>query len=97
MLDKIQAFYGFTRMPFRRDLAVGMLHHHHDHAQATARIAYGIDTRGITVITGEVGVGKTVAARAAIARGEPARHHLIYIPDPTVGARGYLKPHQGCL
>ena len=35
-----------------------------------------------------VGVGKTVAARAAIGRAEPARHHLIYIPDPTVGARG---------
>ena len=88
MLDKIQSFFGFTRMPYGRNLAPGMLFHSTDHAQAAARIAYGIDTRGITVITGEVGVGKTVAARAAIARGEPARHHLIYIPDPTVGARG---------
>jgi type II secretory pathway predicted ATPase ExeA len=35
-----------------------------------------------------VGAGKTVAARAAIDRAEPARHHLIYIPDPTVAARG---------
>ena len=59
-----------------------------DHAQAAARIAYGITSRGITVITGEVGVGKTVAARAAIDRAEPARYHLIYIPDPTVGASG---------
>src|SRR5262249_35303776 len=58
------------------------------HAQATARIAYGIDTRGITIITGEVGVGKTVAARAALHRVDRARHHLVYIPDPTVGARG---------
>jgi len=88
MLEKIQSFYGFTRMPYGRNLAPGMLFGHADHAQATARIAYGISTRGITVITGEVGVGKTVAARAAIARAEPARHHLIYIPDPTVGARG---------
>lgn len=88
MLEKIQSFFGFTRMPFGRDLAPGMLFHSTDHAQAAARIAYGIDTRGITVITGEVGVGKTVAARAAINRAEPARHHLIYIPDPTVAARG---------
>jgi type II secretory pathway predicted ATPase ExeA len=88
MLDRVQSFYGFTRMPFGRDLAPGMLHRHHDHAQATARIAYGIDTRGITVITGEVGVGKTVAARAALDRVDRARHHLVYIPDPTVGARG---------
>jgi type II secretory pathway predicted ATPase ExeA len=88
VLDRIQSFYGFTRMPFGRDLAAGTLHRHADHAQTTARIAYGIDTRGITVITGEVGVGKTVAARAALDRVDRARHHLIYIPDPTVGARG---------
>lgn len=88
MLDKIQSFFGFTTMPYGRGLAPGMLFHSSDHAQAAARIGYGITTRGITVITGEVGVGKTVAARAAIGRTEPARHHLIYIPDPTVGARG---------
>jgi len=88
MLDKIQSFFGFTTMPYGRGLAPGMLFHSADHAQAAARIGYGIATRGITVITGEVGVGKTVAARAAICRAEPARHHLIYIPDPTVGARG---------
>jgi type II secretory pathway predicted ATPase ExeA len=88
MLDKIQSFFGFTTMPYGRGLAPGMLFHSDDHAQAAARIGYGIATRGITVITGEVGVGKTVAARAALGRAEPARHHLIYIPDPTVGARG---------
>ena len=26
MLDRVQSFYGFTRMPFGRDLAPGMLH-----------------------------------------------------------------------
>ena len=80
--------FGFTTMPFGRALAPGMLFRSGDHAQAAARIGYGIATRGITVITGEVGVGKTVAARAAIDRAEPARHHLIYIPNPTVAARG---------
>jgi type II secretory pathway predicted ATPase ExeA len=84
MLDKIQSFFGFTTMPFGRALAPGMLFRSADHAQAVARISYGITSRGITVITGEVGVGKTVAARAAIDRAEPARYHLIYIPDPIV-------------
>ena len=88
MLDKIQSFFGFTTMPYGRGLTPGMLFPSSDHGQAAARIAYGIATRGITVITGEVGVGKTVAARAAIGRTEPARHHLIYVPDPTIGARG---------
>ena len=71
MLDKIQSYFGFTTMPFGRALAPGMLFSSGDHAQAAARIGYGIATRGITVITGEVGVGKTVAARAALGRGDP--------------------------
>jgi type II secretory pathway predicted ATPase ExeA len=88
MLEKIQSYFGFSRMPYGRDLAPGMLFTSADHTQAAARIAYGIDTRGITVVTGEVGVGKTAAARAAVHRADAARHHLIYIADPTAGARG---------
>ena len=88
MLNKIKSFFGFTRMPFGRDLAPGMLHRHHDHTEAVARIAFGIDSRGIAVVTGEAGAGKTVAARAAVDRVDAARHHLIYIADPTGGVRG---------
>ena len=40
------------------------------------------------MITGEVGAGKTVAARAALAGLDQARHTVIYLADPTVGARG---------
>lgn len=57
MLDKIQSYFGFTAMPFGRALAPGMLFASGDHAQAAARIGYGIATRGITVITGEVKPG----------------------------------------
>jgi type II secretory pathway predicted ATPase ExeA len=40
------------------------------------------------VITGEVGVGKTVAVRAAPAALDQARHVVIYLGNPTVGSRG---------
>jgi type II secretory pathway predicted ATPase ExeA len=40
------------------------------------------------VITGEVGAGKTVAVRAALAALDPTRHTIIYLPNPTVGVRG---------
>ena len=64
-IDKLQAHYGFTKMPFRRDLAPGMLHRHAAHAEAAARIAWCISEHALGVITGEVGAGKTVALRAA--------------------------------
>ena len=49
------------------------------------------------MITGEVGTGKTVSARAAIAGLDQTRHTLIYLADPTTGTRGYLQPQLTCL
>ncbi len=88
MIAKLQGFYGFTRMPFGRDLAPGMLHRHHAHGEAVARIAWCITERLIGVITGEVGAGKTVAIRAALAALDTTRHTTIYLPNPTIGVRG---------
>lgn len=87
-LDKLCAFYGFTRTPFRRDLAPGMLHRHTGHAEAVARIRWCINETALAVITGEVGAGKTIAVRAALADLDASRHTIIYLPNPTVGSRG---------
>jgi type II secretory pathway predicted ATPase ExeA len=88
MIDKLQSFYGFTRMPFGRDLAPGMLHRHGAHNEAVARITWCVAEHALGVITGEVGAGKTVAVRAALAALDQARHTIIYLPNPTIGARG---------
>jgi type II secretory pathway predicted ATPase ExeA len=88
MIEKLQAHYGFTRMPFGRDLAPGMLHRHAAHNEAAARITWAVADKALAVLTGEVGAGKTVAVRGAIAALDPARHTAIYLPDPTVGVRG---------
>ena len=88
MIDKLQGFYGFSRMPFGRDLAPGMLHRHHSHGEAVARITWCVTERRIGVVTGEVGAGKTVAIRAALAALDPTRHTVIYLPNPTIGVRG---------
>ena len=66
-IDRLRAHYGFSRMPFGKDLAPGMLHAHDAHAQAVARIQWCIAEQAIGVISGECGAGKTVAARAAVA------------------------------
>jgi type II secretory pathway predicted ATPase ExeA len=87
-IERLQAHYGLSRMPFGRDLAPGMLHRHNGHNEAVARITWCVAERGLGVITGEVGAGKTVAVRAALAALDPARHTLIYLGNPTIGARG---------
>ena len=88
MIDRLQGFFGFTRTPFGRDLAPGMLHRHTSHSEAMARIGWCVAERRIGVLTGEVGAGKTVAIRAALATLDPTQHTIIYLPNPTVGVRG---------
>jgi type II secretory pathway predicted ATPase ExeA len=88
VIDRLQGFFGFTRTPFGRDLAPGMLHRHTAHGEAVARIGWCVVEHRIGVITGEVGAGKTVAVRAALAGLDPTRHTIIYLPNPTVGVRG---------
>jgi type II secretory pathway predicted ATPase ExeA len=88
MIDRLQGFFGFTRMPFGRDLAPSMLHRHAAHGEATARIGWCITERRIGVITGEVGAGKTVAVRAALSTLDASRYSIIYLPNPTIGVRG---------
>ena len=88
MIEKLQAHYGFTRMPFGRDLAPGMLHRHASHNEAVARISWCISERSIGVVTGEVGAGKTVSVRTVLASLDPSRHTVIYLPNPLIGVRG---------
>jgi type II secretory pathway predicted ATPase ExeA len=87
-VDKLCSYFGFTRTPFRKDLAPGMLHRHTGHAEAVARIRWCVAETALGVITGDVGAGKTVALRAALTDLDPSRHTIIYLGNPTVGARG---------
>lgn len=87
-IDRLRAHYGFSRMPFGKDLAPGMLHAHAAHAEAVARISWCISEQAIGVISGECGAGKTVAARAAVSGLDASRHTVLYLGTPGVGLRG---------
>jgi type II secretory pathway predicted ATPase ExeA len=88
VIQKLNSHYGFTKTPFGKALAPQMLHRHGTHAEAVARIDWCINERALGVITGEVGAGKTVAIRAALAALDASRHTVIYLGNPAVGGRG---------
>src|SRR6266700_2525494 len=78
-IERLRAHYGFGRTPFGRDLAPGMLHPHRGHAEAIARIGFCTAEAALGVVCGEVGAGRTVAVRAAVATLDPVRHTIVYV------------------
>jgi type II secretory pathway predicted ATPase ExeA len=93
VIEKLKSHYGFSKTPFGRALAPQVLHRHGAHAEAVARIDWCISERGLGVVTGEVGAGKTVAIRAALAGLDSSRNTVIYLGNPAVGGRGLY----GCI
>jgi type II secretory pathway predicted ATPase ExeA len=83
------AHFGFTATPFTKSITARDLFARAAHDEAVARIGFVIAESGLGILTGEVGVGKTVALRAAVAGLDPLRHHLIYLSNPpALGTRG---------
>jgi type II secretory pathway predicted ATPase ExeA len=89
-VDRLCAYFGFGRVPFGRDLSPSALFRSAAHSEAVARLTWLIEERGIGILTGEVGAGKTVAARATVAGLEPSRFQTVYCANPTIGGRGLL-------
>ncbi len=89
-VDRLCVYYGFTGVPFGRDLPPATLFRSAAHQEAVARLTWLIDERGLGILTGEVGAGKTVAVRATTAALEPSRFQVVYFPNPTAGSIGLL-------
>src|SRR2546423_4915721 len=89
--------FGFTKLPFSKNVSAKDLLDRASHQEAVARIRFCIAESLLGVITGEVGVGKTVAVRAATSQLDLAAHHVIYISTPTFGPRGLYVTIVGAL
>ncbi|MEX2548755.1 MAG: AAA family ATPase, partial [Nitriliruptoraceae bacterium] len=87
-IDKLRAHYGLTRTPFSRDLSPSQLFAGRAHKEAVARLRWLVEETAIGVVTGEVGAGKTVAARTCVAGLDASRFTVVYLSNPMVGARG---------
>jgi type II secretory pathway predicted ATPase ExeA len=82
------AHFGLARTPFGKSIPARDLFARQAHAEAIARIGFCVVESALGVVTGDVGAGKTVALRAAVAGLDPTRHQVIYIANPAFGTRG---------
>ena len=74
-LDQVRSYFGFTQVPFGKAVPPSALYKTAGHQEAVARFL--VSEQAIGVLTGEVGSGKTVATRAAVAELEPSRKRRV--------------------
>ena len=78
-------FYHLNREPFRITPDPEFLYLSPSHKEALATIAYGVEQRkGIIVVTGEVGTGKTTILRSYLDKADPERLKSAYVFNPNV-------------
>lgn len=81
---------GLSRQPFDKTLPGKNLFRSKQIIELGECLQQFLHRRGIALITGETGVGKSTALRAFTETLESNHYATVYIHDPTIGMRGIL-------
>jgi general secretion pathway protein A len=86
-----QEFYGFATTPFSRGLPTSKLFVASGQEELKARLSFLVRERGIGLITGEIGSGKSTAVRAFVDGLDPTRFTVVYAANPLIGITGLYR------
>ena len=86
-----EEFFGFRERPFDLTPNPRFLVLTESHREALSNLEYGIASRkGITLLIGEAGSGKTTVIRAAIEK-QPGRVHCVHLHNPTLSREEFVE------
>jgi general secretion pathway protein A len=80
----IDAYFGFKKTPFAKELRCDQMIETYDIREASSRLAYTKQHRGLLMLTGEPGSGKTSVLRRFVDGLNPQTHLHCYTPHATV-------------
>ena len=83
-------YFGLKFDPFRKEVPIEQLFDHEDGLELRSRLDYLQATRGIGLIVGEPGTGKTTALRSYLRQLSPASYHTCYFALSTLNVREFL-------
>jgi type II secretory pathway predicted ATPase ExeA len=87
----VQSYYGFTRLPFAKDMPPADLFPADAQNELCARLTYLTLARGLGLLTGETGCGKSTALRRFSASLDTNRFFVIYLSNPLLGLTGLYR------
>jgi general secretion pathway protein A len=80
----IQSYWGLTREPFSKDLKPELAFPSESFRESLSRLTYMSQHRGIMLLVGESGTGKTLVQRAFLDQLNPALYQIFYFPLATI-------------
>jgi general secretion pathway protein A len=87
----IEAYFGLKRPPFTKELKTDNLMETYDTREATARLNHIRQHRGLFLLTGEPGSGKTTVLRRFVDSLNPQTHLHCYTPHATVSRGDFYR------
>lgn len=91
MKEAILNHYGFSRLPFGKDIAVKEVFPTASASEAASMLELGLETEDIMVLTGAIGCGKSLVLRAATAGFDTNAYQVIYLRGSIGTAAELLK------
>ena len=79
-----KSFYSLATTPFGKDISTKDVYQSTSAAEVAARLAYLQRTRGIGLLTGDPGAGKTLAIRTFCESLNPGLYRPMYLPLSTL-------------
>ncbi|MDP6107138.1 MAG: AAA family ATPase [Candidatus Brocadiia bacterium] len=85
---RLAAHFGFTRLPFRKNMAAADMFDSRSQRDLRAGLLMWTELRGIALVTGYSGVGKSITLRRFLLSLDDARFHVLkfaHLPTTPVG------------
>ena len=91
MKNAILNHYGFSKLPFGKDIAPDEVFHTNTLTQATAMLELGLDSEDIMVLTGPIGCGKSLIIRHATHGFDSNQYQTIYLRGSLINPSELFK------
>lgn len=86
-----KAFYSLAKTPFSKEISVDSMYKFRSFEEGLARLEYLKNSRGIGVIVGDPGSGKTTLMRKFTGSLNQSLYKVIYFPLSTVSASDFYR------
>lgn len=91
MIGAILNHYGFSRLPFGKNIAIDEIFPTENMKEAAAMIELGIESEDVLLISGPIGCGKSLVLRRMASQLDPNRYQLIYLRGSIASAAELYK------